>query len=332
MTRGLVFGKFMPLHRGHQVLIEHALEASDALTVAVYDSSPPGDYPSMPLDLRARWISELYPRAEAIVSLGDPRRDANDGDDPKYAELYAEQLEFLGQFDRVFSGEQRYERFADLIGAEHIVVEGARSVPVSGTAIREDVYGQRAWLDPRVYASMIRKIALVGTESTGKTTLATKLGSRLDTLWAPEYGRELWVEQGGGASFADYLKIARTQLSREEELRRDARRYLFCDTTPWTTLQWCLWMHGTADPRLRELADQTMRDYEWFVCADDFDWVQDGSRVMGDGDARRFQEQQIADLEARGVPYVFLEGSLDDRLSVVLEELGAAARARGGGR
>jgi NadR type nicotinamide-nucleotide adenylyltransferase len=322
MTRGLVFGKFMPLHRGHQLLIEHALEASDDVTVLVYDSSPPGDYPPMPLELRARWIAELYPDIEAVVPLPDPRRDANDGGDPRHAELYAAGLALRGQVDRVFSGEPKYERFANLISAEHVVVEQARSVPVSGTGIREDVYSHRAWLDPRVYASLIRKIALVGTESTGKTTLAQELARRLDTRWAHEYGRELWVDQGGGASFADYLKIARTQHRGEEELRRDARGFLFCDTTPWTTLHWCLWMHGTADPRLRELVDRTMGDYTWFLCADDFPWVQDGWREMGDGAARRFQEQQVADLEERGVPYVLLEGSTESRISVVLRELG----------
>jgi NadR type nicotinamide-nucleotide adenylyltransferase len=334
VTRALVFGKFMPLHRGHQFLIERALEASDALTVAVYDNSPPGNYPTMPLELRVRWIAELYPGVEAVVPVPDPRRDANDGDDPKYAELYAAQLAFLGRFDRVFSGDPRYERFANLVEAEHVVVDDARAVPVSGTAIRDDVYGNRAWLDPRVYASLIRKVALVGTESTGKTTLAKELARRLDTLCAHEYGRELWVEQGGSASFDDYLKIARAQLSREEELRCDARSYLFCDTTPWTTLHWCLWMHGTADPRLRELADQTMSDYTWFLCADDFAWVQDGTRVMGNGDARRFQDRQVADLQACGVPYVLLEGSPEDRVSAVLTELGelTVARDRGAAR
>jgi nicotinamide riboside kinase len=93
-------------------------------------------------------------------------------------------------------------------------------------------------------------------------------------------------------------------------------------------------MHGTADPRLRELADQTMSDYTWFLCADDFAWVQDGTRVMGNGDARRFQDRQVADLQACGVPYVLLEGSPEDRVSAVLTELGelTVARDRGAAR
>lgn len=326
MTRGLVFGKFMPLHRGHQLVIERALAGADSVTVVVYDSSPAGDYPAMPLGLRSQWVADLYPEIDAVVSLSDPRRDEDDGDDPQHAETYAMGLAFLGEFDRVFSSEAVYERFANLIGAEHVVVDAARElVPISGTTIRENAYEHRAWLDPRVYASLVRKVALVGTESTGKTTLARTLAERLGTSWVHEYGRELWVAQGGGASFADYLKIARTQYRREEQMRRHARRLLFCDTTPWTTLHWCLWMQGTADPRLLDLAERTMDDYTWFVCADDFPWVQDGWREMGQGQARRFQRQQLADLETRGVPYTVLEGSVDERVGVVLDQLGEGA-------
>ena len=326
MTRGLVFGKFMPLHRGHQLVIERALAGSDAVTVVVYDSLPPGDYPAMPLELRAGWVSELYPDVEAVVPLPDPRRELNDGDDPQHAELYAAGLAFLGPFDRVFSSEAGYERFASLIGAEHVVVNPSRDqVPISGTQIRENVWENRTWLDPYVYASLVRKVALVGTESTGKTTLARTLAERLETQWAHEYGRELWIEQGGGASFADYLKIAQTQHRREEELRRVSRGFLFCDTTPWTTLHWCLWMHGTADPRLVDLVERTLGDYEWFVCADDFPWEQDGWREMGNGEARRFQQRQLSDLDERGVPYVLLAGPLESRLDAVLQELGEGA-------
>ena len=42
MKRGLVFGKFLPLHRGHQLMIETALSQVDDLTIVVYDSRRPG--------------------------------------------------------------------------------------------------------------------------------------------------------------------------------------------------------------------------------------------------------------------------------------------------
>ena len=85
MRRGLVFGKFMPLHRGHQLLIDRALAQTDDVTIVVYDSEPPGAYPPMPLEKRLGWLERLYPQAEAIVPVADPLRDAPDADDPRHA-------------------------------------------------------------------------------------------------------------------------------------------------------------------------------------------------------------------------------------------------------
>ena len=60
MKRGLVFGKFLPLHRGHQLMIETALSQVDDLTLLVYDSTRPGD-DRMPIELRLSWLRDLYP-------------------------------------------------------------------------------------------------------------------------------------------------------------------------------------------------------------------------------------------------------------------------------
>jgi len=100
MRRGLVFGKFMPLHRGHQLLIDTALSQVDDLTIVVYDSRPDGRYPPMPVDKRLGWLRELYPDVEGIVALEDPEWDNPQRDDPKYAAEYAAAIEFLGHFDR----------------------------------------------------------------------------------------------------------------------------------------------------------------------------------------------------------------------------------------
>ena len=177
MKRGLVFGKFLPLHRGHQLMIETALSQVDDLTIVVYDSKRPDDE-RMPMELRLRWLRELYPRRRRTSSaIADPLPDEVDTDDPAYAELYAEGVAFLGRFDHVFSSEPGYERFADLLGAEHVLVDEARTlVPTSGTVIRSDLYAYRGWMDPLVYSSLIERVVFVGTESTGKSTLARTAG------------------------------------------------------------------------------------------------------------------------------------------------------------
>jgi HTH-type transcriptional repressor of NAD biosynthesis genes len=317
MRRGLVVGKFMPLHRGHQLLIDTALADCDDVTVVVYDTRPGGRYPPMPLEVRCGWARALYPRLESIVGIEDPL-PPQESDDPANAEVYARQLAFLGRFDRFYSSEPAYERFAGIIGAEHVVVDAARTlVPISGMAIRQDPYGHRGMMEPFVYASLVHRVALVGTESSGKTTLARALAERFRTLWTHEYGRELWEAQGLQGTFADHLRMAVRQREREDAAARHARGFLFCDTTAWTTLHWSLRSYGLADARLRELVDRTIGDYTWIVCDNDFGWIQDGTRELSGDASRAFQEQQLRDLEARGVAHHVVSGRLDERVEAV---------------
>jgi HTH-type transcriptional regulator, transcriptional repressor of NAD biosynthesis genes len=321
MRRGLVIGKFMPLHRGHQLLIDAALAECDDVTVVIYDSHPPGVYPSMPLATRLAWVTRLYPQLEQVVGVPDPlETPANE--DPANAAVYAGQLEFLGTFDRFYSSEPAYERFARLLGAEHVVLDEARGlVPVSGTLVRSDPHRYRALMSPLVYASLVRRVALVGTESTGKSTLARALAERLRTAWVHEYGRELWEAQGLQGSFADHWRIAERQRRREDAAVVHAREFLFCDTTAWTTLQWSLHSYGCADARLHQLVDATIGDYTWIVCDNDFGWVQDGTRELTGPLSSAFQDRQVDDLVARGVDFVVVSGSVEQRVAQVVARL-----------
>ncbi len=322
MKRGLVFGKFLPLHRGHQLMIETALSQVDDLTIVVYDSHRPDD-DRMPIERRLAWLRELYPNVENILALEDPLATQLDTDDPAYAEVYAEGVVFLGTFDKLFSSERGYARFAELIGAEHVLVDEARTlVPTSGTVIRSDPYAYRGWLDPLVYSSLIERVVFVGTESTGKSTLARRMAEELNTLWTHEFGRELWETQGLQGSFADFLKIARRQRQREDAGVRHARRFLFCDTNAWTTLLWCLRAFGAADARLHDLVDRTELDYKWILCDNDFGWVRDGTREMEGVASGEFQQQHIRDLERRRIPFTVVSGSIEERVRQVKETLG----------
>jgi hypothetical protein len=51
-------------------VIDRALAECDEIAIVVYDNEPPGDYPPMPIELRLRWLRELYPHVETIVGLG----------------------------------------------------------------------------------------------------------------------------------------------------------------------------------------------------------------------------------------------------------------------
>ncbi|SHE14051.1 nicotinamide-nucleotide adenylyltransferase [Chlamydia abortus] len=59
---GLTLGKFAPLHKGHQFMIETALQEVDELIVVIYET----DVMTIPLHIRASWIRKLYPAVRVI--------------------------------------------------------------------------------------------------------------------------------------------------------------------------------------------------------------------------------------------------------------------------
>lgn len=98
----------------------------------------------------------------------------------------------------------------------------------------------------------VRKIALIGPESSGKTTLAEKLAMHFETRWVPEYAREFIGNLGRAYTLADIEHCARMQLSMEKELEASARQFLFCDTELIVAKVWCEDVFHKTPPWLEE--------------------------------------------------------------------------------
>lgn len=160
-----------------------------------------------------------------------------------------------------------------------------------------------------------RRLALLGGESSGKTTLAQALAEQLHTAWVPEYGRQLWEELRHTLSVDELLHVARHQVELEDAAAAQRSGWIVCDTTPLTTLQYCLHDHGQAPPELHALA---RRRYDLtVVCEPDFDFVQDGCRR--DDVFRQAQHAwALAQLQAQGVPYLSAHRDVAARVAQVL--------------
>ena len=228
--------------------------------------------------------------------------------------------------DAVFSSEdygpgfaQVLERHYALGAVAHVSVDQARTlVPVSGTLVRQDPQAHGAFLSPVVRADFVTRVCVLGGESSGKTTLAQALAAHFDTGWVAEYGRELWESQDGILHYDDLLKIGTEQLRREAAAAAQARRWLFCDTSPMTTYFYCVEMFGRAEQELAQLAEHR---YDLvLLCAPDFPFIQDGTRR--DGDFRARQHAWYRDeLARREIAYVDVSGTVADRVRQVAQVL-----------
>ena len=166
-----------------------------------------------------------------------------------------------------------------------------------------------------------RRLALLGGESSGKTTLAQALAAQLHTACVPEYGRQLWEELRHTLSVDELLHVARHQVALEDAEVAQRSGWIICDTTPLTTLQYCLHDHGHAPPELYALS---RRRYDvTVVCEPDFDFVQDGCRR--DDVFRQAQHAwALAQLQAQGVTHLSVRGSVVARVAQVLAHLQTA--------
>ena len=164
----------------------------------------------------------------------------------------------------------------------------------------------------------VRRIALLGGESSGKTTLARALAETLATTWVPEYGRQRWEELRITLSVDELVAVARRQIAMEEAALAKATHWLVCDTTPLTTLQYCLHDHHRAPAELQALA---RRPYDLsVVCQPDFTFVQDGCR-RDDGFRRQQHAWTLERLARQGVRPLIVGGTLSDRLAQVRQGL-----------
>lgn len=320
-TRGLTLGKFAPLHKGHQLLIETALAEMDELVVVIYDCP---EVTNVPLTVRAAWLRALYPAAQIVEAWDGPTEV---GDTPAIRQAHEDyiikRLKISG-VSHFYASEFYGTHMSRALGAVNRQVDPDRAaVPISGTLVRADPYAQRDFLHPLVYRDLISNIVLLGAPSTGKTTLARRLAAAYHTVWMPEYGREYWEQHQSERrlSLDQLVEIAEGHLLREESLLAQANRYLFTDTNALTTAIFSLAYHGAVAPRLAELALQTHTRYDLIIVCDSDIPHEDTWDRSGDGERQVFQKQILADLQVRKLPFIVVSGDLDTRLQRVADLL-----------
>jgi HTH-type transcriptional regulator, transcriptional repressor of NAD biosynthesis genes len=163
-------------------------------------------------------------------------------------------------------------------------------------------------------AEPVKRVCLLGAESTGKTTLARALAESYATAWNPEYGRaytELRPDPEAPWTTDEFTHIARVQCWYEDCLAGTAQRLIFCDTDAFTTE---LFHEVYLLEPTHAFADLVQRPYDLFlVCGLDVPWRHDGIREF-DEQRHWMHERYLERARASGTPWVLLEGPHDERL------------------
>lgn len=317
ITRGLVIGKFAPLHKGHQHLIETASRAVDQLYVVIYNCP---DKIDIPLHVRADWIRKLYPSVIVIEAWDGPHEEGHTAKIKKIQENYLTSV-VPQPITHFFSSEWYGEHVSKAFGAQNVVVDMERKTfPISGTKIRLDPHAHKDMLHPYVYKDFVKKIVFLGAESTGKSTLTKYAAKHLNTTYMHEHGRDYWnyhKDAEGKLTPLQLVELAQEHLTLEQEAAMHAHTYLCVDTNAITTELFSRFYHGFAHPKLEKLGRLAQEKYDyWFVCDTDIPYEDDGTR-NGARHRKNFQKLIIEDLYARGIQFHIVSGTLEERFAQV---------------
>lgn len=327
-THGLFLTKAAPLHYGHISCIDRAIQKCSRVTVVVYET----DVINVPLRVRAGWIRSKYRNEiEAgtlrVIEAWDGPTEVGYTDEIKrgHEEFVYGTLGITG-VTHVFSSEPYGEHMAEAVGAKNVQIDPERiRFPISGTMIRETPWTYRTSMPSPVYRdAFVTKVLVIGAPSTGKTTLCEALADVYDTTWAHEVGRDYWQEHQVDRKLTNEQLYDLALQHRANEVRQGshARKYLFCDTSPLTTLLFAEEYHGQGDERLVKMAERTARDYDVILLLDksipfDDTWERDGANER-DVMQRRYYDI----LSAWKIPYYEIVGAdMDDRIAQVVEIL-----------
>ncbi len=157
----------------------------------------------------------------------------------------------------------------------------------------------------------ILKIAVVGPESTGKSSMSAFLAKHYHTVWVPEFARDYCAKLTTPCTWQDEINMFYGQLDLEAKLLPQANKLLICDTTFITVKIWSDHMFGQSP---KEVLDELPRHpYDLYLLLNiDLPWEDDPLRDFKDK-REYFMEVWYKELDALGASYQLISGVGEDR-------------------
>ena len=158
----------------------------------------------------------------------------------------------------------------------------------------------------------IKRIAIVGPESTGKTMLSEQLAQHYNTLWVPEFARTYIDNLNRKYTLEDILNISKGQIESEDRLAKQCQSLLICDTNLIVSKIWAEHSFKQCPEWIQKNIRE--RKYDLHLLTDiDMPWEADSQREhphLREYFFNRYKEE----LKNNGIEYIVISGGWEERL------------------
>jgi NadR type nicotinamide-nucleotide adenylyltransferase len=166
----------------------------------------------------------------------------------------------------------------------------------------------------------LKKIVVIGPESTGKSTLCEQLADRYKTEWVPEFARNYLLEIRRPYSYEDLLYIAQGQLKQEDHICATIKTSMvFIDTDMYVMKVWCEYVFKKCHPFI--LDQIVKRKYDcYLLCNTDLPWVADELREYPDLESRERLYHMYKDLMInQSTSWIEIAGDYEQRFQKAID-------------
>lgn len=304
-------------------MIRFALSYCDELSVLICCSNKE----TLPAPVRQVWVEETFrhdPRIKVLVFQYDESLLPNTSETSALvSELWAAQFKFLfPDHSLVVTSEPYGELVADYMGITHMAFDMKKAkYPVSASKIRSNLPETWQYLPDAVKASLVTKVVLLGTESTGKTTLTTRLSEHFNCTGVLEAGRDI-ITDSNDFGIKDLYLIAREHAARIDRATKGVSPLLVIDTNIHITLSYGEFAFNAELSVDRGIFESNRADLYLYL-NNDAPFVQDGTR-LSEEDRNRLDVSHRRVLDKYGVTCEEIRGDWDERFEravVLIEQL-----------
>lgn len=322
---GMYGGSFDPLHIGHVNQIIKAASMCERLYI-VLSYSRRRD--SIPMEIRYRWIKNSFKHMDNIyiITLEDSALTKDDYDKDTYWEEGRDYIlsKTEHSIDVVFCGSdyKGTNRYEDLYNCK-VIYEDRQNIDISSTDIRTNPFEYWEYIPNICKPYYVKKILLVGGESTGKSTLTENLALYYNTNHLEEVGREVCDYAGSEDMMiaSDFHEILLKHKVKEMEVIKQSNKLLFVDTDAIITKFFGQFLLDEDQNTVDELADAITHINSFdmiFFLEPTVAFVQDGTRNERIEAEREKYSNQIKELlDEAGTKYISLKGDYISRFEEI---------------